>query len=155
MPITYQGNFEPLARDFLIKLIQNDAYCSSLLGDRFGSSHPYTLAQPIYPAGVLSRQGRGADQSVEQIDQPFYVVDLYSQSGVLELDQIYKWADDHGNPQGIFSLFHKKTYGFTGGTIDGLYEVWQDDAMYDAQLRLWHLTARYSAVVCGHTITTP
>lgn len=142
--ITYYGDFQFKALDYLIKLLQADTYLQSKVHGRISEQHPSTLDQPVYPMVTVSRIGTGGDASIENIDNAFIVIDVWSKSGTPELWSIYSSRNTTTNlPVGIRALLHNKSFSYLEVDLDKLSEVWVTDNLYEKTTRTWHLNARF------------
>ena len=153
---TYYGNFQFKVLDYLVKLLQADTYLTSMVGKRISTYHPSTIDQPVFPSITIGRQGMGGDASLEQIDNAFLIIDIWSQQGVANLWAIYSSADPSTRrPVGVRSLLHNQGFDITEAVIDKLSEAWVTDNLYEKDTRLYHMQARYQMKSVSKTLVLP
>lgn len=151
--ITYYGGANPLANDYLIKMMQNDTYLQSIFAKRWSVKYPRTADQPVYPMGTITVNSTGDDPSIDQIQNAFISIDLFSQENVAEISLGWDGIDPITKAAaGVRKLLHNRSYQFTEVTIAKMWVVWVNTGLYDEVVRAWHLSARLSAKIVARTL---
>lgn len=141
----YFVDFKWKVEDFIVKLLQQDAYLITKVAGRVFAQHLLTIQNPVFPLITVTKSGPGGDSQIENIDYSFLLIDVWSKRNKAECCKIYvNRVPVLNTRQGIYALLHKKGFDTPEAIIQDLREVWYNDNLYEPADQTFRLSARYA-----------